>query len=111
MIPPGHPEFLSRRRFVQAGAVELRGRAWSGAGRVERVEVGVDGVWRDARLEEQVGEYAWRGWSYDWQAAPGDHELACRATDAAGDVQPVEQPWNYQGMGNNLVQIVAVTVR
>ena len=111
MIPPGHPEFLTRRRIVQAGAVELRGRAWSGAGRVERVEVGVDGAWQDAWLEEQVGEYAWRGWSYLWQAAPGDHELACRATDAAGDVQPVEQPWNYQGMGNNLVQTVAVTVR
>jgi sulfane dehydrogenase subunit SoxC len=42
---------------------------------------------------------------------PGEHELACRATDAAGNVQPLEPPWNYQGMGNNVVQRVVVVVR
>jgi hypothetical protein len=78
---------------------------------VVRVEVGVDGRWSDARLEPPVGEFAWRGWSFDWDAVPGDHELTCRATDAAGNVQPLEQPWNYQGMGNNLIQLVPVTVR
>lgn len=50
-------------------------------------------------------------WSYTWDATPGDHRLSCRATDAAGNVQPVEQRWNVQGMGNNLVQDVPVTVR
>ena len=40
----------------------------------------------------------------------GRAQLSCRATDAAGHTQPVEQPWNYQGMGNNLVQTVAATV-
>lgn len=60
---------------------------------------------------EVGGEFAWRSWSFEWDATTGDHELACRATDAAGNVQPVEQPWNYQGMGNNLVQTVPVTVR
>jgi sulfane dehydrogenase subunit SoxC len=33
-----------------------------------------------------------------------------RATDATGEVQPVEQRWNRQGMANNLVQRVPVTV-
>lgn len=41
----------------------------------------------------------------------GEHVLTCRATDAKGDVQPTEAPWNIQGMGNNLVQVVRVTVR
>jgi hypothetical protein len=77
---------------------------------VERVEVAVDGEWEDAVLEPPVGEFAWRGWRYRWRAAPGEHVVACRATDAGGDVQPLEQPWNYQGMGNNLVQTVPVTV-
>jgi hypothetical protein len=58
-----------------------------------------------------MGEFAWRKWSFPWDATLGDHELACRATDEAGNVQPLEQPWNYQGMGNNLVQTVPVTVR
>jgi DMSO/TMAO reductase YedYZ molybdopterin-dependent catalytic subunit len=111
MIPPGHPDFLTRRRFVEAGPVLLMGRAWSGHGAVERVEVGVDGAWADAALQPPLGDFAWRAWTYEWQAAPGEHELSVRATDASGDVQPLEQPWNYQGMGNNLVQTVPVTVR
>jgi hypothetical protein len=41
----------------------------------------------------------------------GEHELACRATDAGGNVQPCAPRWNYQGMGNNVVQSVGVTVR
>ena len=57
-----------------------------------------------------MGDFAWRGWSFEWEAAPGEHELACRATDAAGDVQPLAAPWNYQGMGNNVVQRVNVSV-
>jgi hypothetical protein len=36
--------------------------------------------------------------------------LACRATDAGGGVQPLEAPWNYQGMGNNAVQRLVVDV-
>ena len=92
------------------GRSTLSGRAWSGNGPVERVEVAVDGDWADATLGRPVGAFAWRGWSFDWDATPGEHELACRATDAAGDVQPLEPPWNYQGMGNNVVQRVAVTV-
>ena len=111
MIPPGIPDFFSRRRFLDPGPVTLRGRAWSGNGPVERVEVAVDGRWADATLATPVGEHAWGGWSFDWDAAPGEHELACRATDAAGNVQPLEAPWNYQGMGNNVVQRIPVTVR
>jgi DMSO/TMAO reductase YedYZ molybdopterin-dependent catalytic subunit len=110
MLPPGHPDFLTRRRFLEAGAVELRGRAWSGSAPIVRVEVGVDGEWDDARLDPPLGEFAWRGWTYRWTASPGDHELSCRATDADGNRQPLEQPWNWQGMGNNLVQTVPVTV-
>jgi hypothetical protein len=33
-----------------------------------------------------------------------------RATDAAGNVQPVEQPWNQHGLANNEVQRVPVVV-
>jgi DMSO/TMAO reductase YedYZ molybdopterin-dependent catalytic subunit len=111
LIPPGIPDWFTRRRFIDRGRVELRGRAWSGYAPVTRVEVAVDGAWADASLDPPFGDFAWRGWSFGWDAAPGEHELACRATDAGGNAQPVEQPWNYQGMGNNLVQRVAVTVR
>jgi DMSO/TMAO reductase YedYZ molybdopterin-dependent catalytic subunit len=111
MIPPGIPDFFTRHRVMDAGRVLLRGRAWSGVAPVSRVEVGVDGAWGDATLEKPVGEFAWRGWMFPWDAMPGEHELGCRARDEAGNVQPVDQPWNYQGMGNNLAQRLAVTVR
>ena len=111
MVPPGYPDFLTRRRLVEAGSVTVRGRAWSGEGEVVRVEFGVDGTWADAVLREPVGPFAWRGWAASWEAVAGEHVLACRATDAAGHVQPLEQPWNYQGMGNNLIQKVPVVVR
>jgi DMSO/TMAO reductase YedYZ molybdopterin-dependent catalytic subunit len=111
MSPPGIPDFFTRRRLLDAGAVRLHGRAWGGRAPVQRVEVAVDGTWADATLEPPVGDWAWRGWSFDWQAGTGEHELACRATDADGDTQPIDPPWNYQGMGNNGVQTVGVTVR
>jgi hypothetical protein len=88
----------------------LQGRAWSGEGTVTKVEVGIDGKWAPAQLDKPGGAFAWRGWSMPWVADPGHHELACRATDATGAVQPLEQHWNYQGMGNNTVQRVRVTV-
>src|SRR5919106_5145514 len=104
MTPPGFPDYFSRRRFVDAGRVTITGRAWSGSGAVERVEAAVDGQWMEATLGPVLGEYAWREWTFEWDAEPGEHELTCRATDSARNVQPLEAPWNYQGMGNNVTQ-------
>ena len=108
MVPPGVPDFLTRRRFVEAGPTTLEGRAWSGHGLVERVEVRVDdGEWEPAQLGATRG---WRAWSFEWDASAGDHELACRAFDATGRGQPDAPPWNLGGYANNAVHRVAVTV-
>jgi DMSO/TMAO reductase YedYZ molybdopterin-dependent catalytic subunit len=111
MTPPGIPDYFTRRRLVDPGRVSLAGRAWGGAGGIAKVEVGVDGDWADATLGPALGDFAWRSWSFDWDATPGKHLLACRATDATGERQPLDAPWNYQGMGNNSVQSIGVTVR
>lgn len=111
MAPPGIPDFMTRHRLVDAGPVELQGRAWSGVGTVTRVEVGVDGTWTDAELDAPLGPWAWRRWRHTWTATRGDHVLACRASDDQGHTQPLDGPWNVQGMANNVVQQVAVTVR
>jgi sulfane dehydrogenase subunit SoxC len=65
----------------------------------------------EATLGTPVGAFAWRDWSFDWDATPGEHELACRATDAAGDVQPPRGTVALPGHGNNVVQRLLVTVR
>jgi len=111
MVPPGVPDFFSRHRIVDAGKTQIVGRAWSGVAPVTRVEVGVDGEWSEAQLDPRATEFAWQAWRFTWPAKTGEHVVACRATDAEGNVQPLDQPWNTQGMGNNSVQTIAVTVR
>ena len=113
VVPPGIPEFLSRSRLVDAGPCDLEGRAWSGWAPIERVEVSVDGgeTWKDARLDEPESDFAWRGWTYRWEAEPGEFELCCRATDGAGNTQPLSPEWNHDGVCNNAVQRVPVLVR
>jgi DMSO/TMAO reductase YedYZ molybdopterin-dependent catalytic subunit len=113
MIPPGHPDFMSRNRFLNPGIHELTGRAWSGQAPVARVEVSVDSgqSWSDAELEPPPGPWAWSRWRAQWTVTePGRYELLARATDATGAVQPVDQPWNTQGMANNMTQRVTVYV-
>jgi DMSO/TMAO reductase YedYZ molybdopterin-dependent catalytic subunit len=112
-IPPGHPDFMSRTRFLAPGVHELAGRTWSGRAPVIRVEVSCDGgdSWAEAELGRAVGPWAWRAWRYAWTATePGVYQLLARATDASGDTQPVDQPWNRQGMANNMTQRVTVVV-
>jgi sulfane dehydrogenase subunit SoxC len=113
MVPPGIPDFFTRRRFVAPGRVELEGRAWSGAGPVERVEVSTDGgaTWAQAALEPALGPYAWARWTFAWDASPGEVELCSRAFDATGAGQPDAPVWNVGGYANNAVQRVPVTVR
>jgi DMSO/TMAO reductase YedYZ molybdopterin-dependent catalytic subunit len=113
MIPPGIPDFMTRSRIVDRGRHVLRGRAWSGWGAIERVEVSEDGgsTWASAELGDAVSPYAWRSWSFDWDARPGVVELCCRAADTAGNEQPLEPSWNLGGFSNNAVQRVSVEVR
>jgi DMSO/TMAO reductase YedYZ molybdopterin-dependent catalytic subunit len=113
LVPPGIAEFLSFTRTVRAGTVPVEGRAWSGHGPIEAVEVSADGgrSWSPARVEPaSLGRWAWQRWTFDWQATAGEHVLVCRAHDAAGNVQPLEPEWNLGGYANNAVQRVPVTV-
>jgi sulfane dehydrogenase subunit SoxC len=110
MVPPGVPDFMTRARFVKPGRVTVTGRAWSGHGPITSVQVSTDAgaTWADAELDEPLGANAWRGWRFDWQATEGEHILSSRATDAAGNTQPLEPPWNLKGYANNAVERITV---
>ncbi|TWD82311.1 molybdenum-dependent oxidoreductase-like protein [Kribbella amoyensis] len=113
LAPPGHPDFMSRHRFVPSGQVTLQGRAWSGWAPIDRVEISTDAglTWHDAKLDATSNEdLAWRAFSYDWQATPGEHVLTCRAHDESGRTQPIEAPWNRGGFANNSAQRLTVLV-
>jgi DMSO/TMAO reductase YedYZ molybdopterin-dependent catalytic subunit len=90
----------------------VRGIAWSGAAPVVRVEVSTDGgsAWHDAARDEPASAAAPVAWKYEWNPAPGRFRILARATDAAGNTQPLEPLYNRLGYGNNVVHAVDVTV-
>jgi len=59
---------------------------------LKSVEVKVDeGAWQPATFDSATAKekYSWKLFSYSWTgAAPGDHTLVSRVTDATGAVQP-----------------------
>ncbi len=112
LLPPGVPDFATRRRFVPAGPTPLSGRAWSGHGPVTHVEVSTDGgaTWVPAQLDPPPDPHAWQRFTCTWDAPVGRHELCSRATDAAGRTQPLEPEWNLGGYGGNAVHRLDVEV-
>jgi len=112
LIPPGFPDFMSRRRVLGSGAVQIEGRAWSGWAQVTMVEVSVDGgdTWAVADLEPAPDSHSWARWTWRWHAETGTYLLSARATDATGRTQPLAQRWSRGGFANNTIQRIPVSV-
>ncbi|MGW5718317.1 molybdopterin-dependent oxidoreductase [Amycolatopsis sp. NPDC003865] len=73
---------------VPAGKVRVAGIAWAQHTGVEKVEVRIDdGPWREALLSHEVNLDTWRMWWIEFDAAPGGHQVVCRATDRNGYTQ------------------------
>ena len=93
--------------------VTLQGIAFSGFGRVNRVEVSDDGEksWMAARLGEDHGAYSFRSWEASWTAeSPGRYLLAVRATDEKANTQPDEPVWNPGGYLWNRIERQEIVV-
>jgi DMSO/TMAO reductase YedYZ molybdopterin-dependent catalytic subunit len=79
---------------VAAGQVVVAGVAWAQHRGISAVEVSVDGgAWQRADLAATLSVDTWRLWSWRWDARPGQHTIAVRATDNAGQAQtPLTAP-------------------
>ncbi|HET9671349.1 MAG TPA: molybdopterin-dependent oxidoreductase, partial [Actinomycetota bacterium] len=76
---------------VAAGRVAVAGVAWAQHRGIARVELRIDGgPWFEADLAEPGTLDTWRQWVAAWDATPGTHTLAVRATDGEGEVQTDE---------------------
>jgi sulfane dehydrogenase subunit SoxC len=75
------------------GLYEVTGLAWSGGGKIRRVEVSADGgkTWADAALAEPVLSKAFTRFRMAWKWDGGSAVLQSRATDESGAVQPTRQ--------------------
>ena len=78
------------QRLVGHGYYEITGLAWSGRGKVKRVDVSVDGGrnWQTARLQEPVLTKALTRFRLDWNWDGAPALLQSRAIDETGHVQP-----------------------
>lgn len=75
---------------VNKGWVEIRGIAWSGRGKVEKVEVSTDAgkTWQQANLQEPVLSKAHTYFRYLWDWKGEATEILSRVTDETGYLQP-----------------------
>src|SRR5262249_36556558 len=90
---------------VRAGApVTLSGIAWDGGYGIQMVEVSTDAgtTWVGARLSEDAGRFAFRGFSHAFvPEKPGKHVLMARATNKIGQSQTSELIFNPAGYHHN----------
>ncbi len=78
------------QKLVGRGFCNVSGLAWSGRGKVKRVDVSFDGGrnWRTARLEKPVLAKALTRFNIDWTWDGAPAILQSRAIDETGYVQP-----------------------
>lgn len=78
------------QRLKQPGFHEIRGYAWSGHGKVRRVEVSADGgkSWAEAALQEPVLPKCMTRFRAAWRWSGQPAVLKSRAIDETGAVQP-----------------------
>jgi sulfane dehydrogenase subunit SoxC len=78
------------QRLLDTGFYNITGLAWSGRGKVKRVDVSVDGGrnWRTARLETPVLSKCLTRFNLDWDWNGDPALLQSRAIDETGYVQP-----------------------
>jgi sulfane dehydrogenase subunit SoxC len=78
---------------IRPGFVEIRGLAWSGRGRVTRVEVSTDGgqAWQAATLQEPVLSTCTTAFRFGWHWNGQEAIIQSRCMDETGYVQPTRQ--------------------
>ncbi|MBN8825970.1 MULTISPECIES: sulfite dehydrogenase [unclassified Spirosoma] len=82
--------FPAYPKTVEKGWIEIRGIAWSGRGKVARVEVSTDAgkSWQLATLQDPILDKAHTGFRYLWHWNGADTEIMSRVTDETGYIQP-----------------------
>jgi len=88
----------STMTLPRPGLYEISGIAWSGAGRIRRVEVSTDGgaTWVDAALTGEERAKCLVRFRLPWEWTGQAAVLLSRATDEKGRVQPPRKEWIAQ---------------
>jgi len=94
----------STMKLPRTGFYEISGIAWSGAGRIRRVEVSTDGgaTWTDAALTGEERPNSLVRFRLPWEWTGKEAVLQSRATDEKGQVQPTRTAWRVQYSPGNI---------
>lgn len=98
-------------RVTKGQRVPVRGIAFDGGRGIRDVQFSADGgkTWRAASLGEDLGRYSFREWHADFTPEQaGVYVLKVRATNTAGETQPLDPLWNPSGYMRNVVETVRV---
>ncbi|MGE8637029.1 MAG: molybdopterin-dependent oxidoreductase [Achromobacter sp.] len=98
-------------RVTKGQRVPVRGIAFDGGRGIRDVQFSADGgkTWRAASLGEDLGRYSFREWHADFTPEQaGAYILKVRATNTAGETQPLDPLWNPSGYMRNVVETVRV---
>jgi sulfite dehydrogenase (cytochrome) subunit A len=96
---------------LRLGNTMLKGIAFDGGKGIKQVTVSIDGgkTWTAAKLGKNLGRYSFRDWQLPVTLGAGAHDLKVRATNNAGDTQPLDPLWNPAGYLRNVVETVRIT--
>ncbi len=85
-------------KLDRRGLYEVTGIAWSGAGRIAKVEVSTDGGtnWVNAPLVSPIHSKSFTRFRLPWEWSGSAATLISRATDEKGNVQPTRQAFVSQ---------------
>lgn len=127
LLPNGRAELFSLTMGVKSailkpsfgldlrgrGYYEISGLAWSGRGRIDKVEVSADGgrSWAEAVLTGPPLPKALTRFRAPWRWSGGPAVLMSRAVDETGAVQPTRSAWlgkSRRGYHYNAIQAWAV---
>lgn len=93
--------------------VELKGIAFDGGAGISKVELSIDGgqTWRAATLGQDHGRFSFREWTLPITfTSKGATPLMVRASNNAGETQPLQADWNPGGYRRHVVETSHVTV-
>ncbi len=97
-----------------AQKLPIRGKAWTSAAKVAKVEYSIDfgSTWQPCTLQGAQNRFSWQAFSASITfPQTGYYEVWARATDAEGAAQPMLLPgWNPRGYLNNACHRIAIKV-
>jgi DMSO/TMAO reductase YedYZ molybdopterin-dependent catalytic subunit len=103
----------SEARLAVGQTCPLEGIAFDGGNGIRQVQISIDGgpTWREADLGKDLGRFSFRRWQLAWRPERiGQYRLLARATNQAGETQPLAAGWNRSGYMRNVVEELIVQV-